>query len=157
MMIMSDLAMYPMKEVGSDFYFIRESCPCRLGQELARFGKYIIHYVDDCTGGPELFDYDKVDTVVKRIVENVNPRMIVVFGSVARREARDDSDLDILVVFDGDIDEKEMYRRVSGLFIGLKLDFDLIVMGSNDFERYKDNEYSFTHEIMSTGEVVYVQ
>ncbi|MBR1974125.1 MAG: nucleotidyltransferase domain-containing protein, partial [Candidatus Methanomethylophilaceae archaeon] len=47
-----------------------------------------------------MFDYGKVETVIGRIVENVDPDMIVVFGSVARREARDDSDLDILVVFD---------------------------------------------------------
>ena len=107
--------------------------------------------------GGTMFDYGKVDEAVKRIIDSVDPKMIILFGSVARREARDDSDMDVLVVFDGDIDEKEMYRRVSGLFVGLRLDFDLIVMGYGDFERYKDNEYSFTHEIVSTGEVVYAQ
>ena len=104
-----------------------------------------------------MFDYTKVDEAVKRMISSVNPKMIILFGSVARREARDDSDMDVLVVFDGKIDEKEMYRRISGLFVGLKLDFDLIVMEYSDFERYKDNEYSFTHEIVKTGEVVYAQ
>ncbi len=45
-----------------------------------------------------MFDYSKVDEAVRRIVDATHPRMITIFGSVSRREARDDSDLDILVV-----------------------------------------------------------
>lgn len=104
-----------------------------------------------------MFDYTKVDTAVERIINHANPKMIIIFGSVARREARDDSDLDILVVFDEVIDQKRMYYDLSGLFIGLKLPFDLIIMNYDDFNHYKENNQSFTYEIVSTGEVVYAQ
>lgn len=104
-----------------------------------------------------MFDYTKVDEVIKRIISAVNPKLIIVFGSVARREARDDSDLDILVVFEGDVDEKQMYYEISGLFIGLRLPFDLLIMSEAKFNHYKDKNYSFTHKIVTTGEVVYAQ
>lgn len=104
-----------------------------------------------------MFDYSKVDTAVERIISHANPKMIIIFGSVARREAKDDSDLDILVVFDEVIDQKRMYYDLSGLFIGLKLPFDLIIMNYDDFNHYKENNQSFTYEIVSTGEVVYAQ
>lgn len=104
-----------------------------------------------------MFDYSKVDTAVERIINHANPKMIIIFGSVARREARDDSDLDILVVFDEVVDQKRMYYDLSGLFIGLKLPFDLIIMNYDDFNHYKENNQSFTYEIVSTGEVVYAQ
>lgn len=105
-----------------------------------------------------MFDYDKVNVVVKRIVDEVSPKMIVVFGSVARREAKKDSDLDLLVVLDDDdVVDKEIYSQISKLFIGLKLDFDLIVMANRDFEHYRNNKQSFTNQIVTTGEVVYAQ
>ncbi len=104
-----------------------------------------------------MFDYGKAEEAVRKIIASVNPKMIIVFGSVARREARDDSDLDLLVVFEGDVDEKQMYYSISGLFIGLHLPFDLIIMSEDKFNRYKDDGFSFTHEVVSTGEIVYAQ
>lgn len=62
-----------------------------------------------------------------------------------------------MVVFDEVVDQKRMYYDLSGLFIGLKLPFDLIIMNYDDFNHYKENNQSFTYEIVSTGEVVYAQ
>lgn len=104
-----------------------------------------------------MFDYDKVNEAVDRIVKATNPRIVVIFGSVARREARDDSDIDVLVVFDHVENETETYVKVARQFLGLGVPFDIIVMDYDKYLRYKDNEYSFTHEIMLTGEVVYAQ
>lgn len=104
-----------------------------------------------------MFDYTKVDEAIRRIIDVVDPKMIIVFGSVSRREARDDSDLDILVVFDKIESERDLYAIIARQFVGLRLSFDLVIMSYDDFLRYRENEYSFTHEIISTGEVVYAQ
>ena len=108
-------------------------------------------------GGGIVFDYAKVDVAINRIIEAVDPKMIIVFGSVARREARDNSDLDILVVFDEVDSERVLYAVIARQFIGLKLPFDLVIMSYGDFLHYRDNVQSFTHEIVSTGKVVYSQ
>jgi len=102
-----------------------------------------------------MFDYSKVETVVQRIVGQSDPKLVIIFGSVARHEAEDDSDLDILVVFDEPVDHKQMYYELSGLFIGLNLPFDLVIMSYDDYVHYKDLDQSFTRKIVSTGEVVY--
>ena len=104
-----------------------------------------------------MFDYEKVDTAINRIIKNVNPNMIIVFGSVARREAKEDSDLDLLVIFNEPYDRKDMIKRISKQFIGLRLAYDLIIMTKEEYDHYKSDEYSFEHEIMTTGEVVYAQ
>ncbi len=101
-----------------------------------------------------MFDYAKVDTVIQRIIRQSDPK-IIIFGSVARHEARDYSDLDLLVVFDGPVNQKAMYYELSGLFIGLRLPFDLVIMNYDDFIHYKDLDQSFTHEITTTGTIVY--
>jgi predicted nucleotidyltransferase len=41
---------------------------------------------------------DKVRGIIATIVETVHPLRILVFGSVARGEAREHSDIDILVI-----------------------------------------------------------
>ncbi len=102
-----------------------------------------------------MFDYGKVDEAVDRIVKATDPRIVVIFGSAARREAADDSDIDVLVVFDRVEDRTKAYAEVARQFLGLGVPFDIIVMDYDGFLRYKDNELSFTHEIMSTGKVAY--
>lgn len=102
-----------------------------------------------------MFDYSKVDEAIRRIVDAVDPRTIIVFGSVARHEARDHSDLDLLVIFDEVEDRKRTYASIDKQFIGLKLPFDLFVLSRDEFIGHKDRRYSFVHEMATTGKVVY--
>lgn len=104
-----------------------------------------------------MFDYSKVDEAIYRIIDVANPKMIIIFGSVARHEAKDHSDLDLLVVFDKVEDHRRTYSLIARQFIGLMLPFDLVVMNMEDFNRYRQNEFSFTYEIVTTGEIVYAQ
>lgn len=104
-----------------------------------------------------MFDYKTADEAIRRIIENTAPRMVVVFGSVARHEATEDSDLDVLVVYDDGVDVDRKYLDVKRQFRGLLLPSDVIVMSVSDFNHYMENSYSFTHHIMSTGEVAYAQ
>ena len=39
-----------------------------------------------------------IERIVRAIVEEAHPRRVILFGSVARGEARDSSDIDLLVV-----------------------------------------------------------
>lgn len=46
--------------------------------------------------------------------------MIIAFGSVARHDAKDHSDLDLLVIFDKVEDQKETHAMIAKQFIGLR-------------------------------------
>ena len=57
---------------------------------------------------------DIADTIVRRVLEQADPVRIYVFGSAARGEARPDSDLDILVVEDGEFgSDRARWRELS--------------------------------------------
>jgi predicted nucleotidyltransferase len=43
-------------------------------------------------------DHETVQEIVQRIVSAAHPEQIILFGSRARDEARDDSDVDLLVI-----------------------------------------------------------
>ena len=80
-----------------------------------------------------MFDYSKVDEAIRRIVDAVDPRTIIMFGSVARHEAKDHSDLDFLVIFDEVEDWKRTYASIARQFIGCKLPFDLFVLSRDEY------------------------
>ncbi len=110
--------------------------------------------IDRKDGG---YDYSAVDIVVDAIVQDLSPVRIILFGSVARGSASGESDMDILVVMESD---KKHFERSSDVQMSLwkrklVVDADVIVVTPEEYERNKDNEYSFIHEIVSTGAVAY--
>lgn len=85
--------------------------------------------------------------IVEEIFEEYKDRDdvigIVNFGSVAVGKERPDSDVDIYIVFDGDV-KWELFRKER---YGIRIDFEIV--GRNDFEEYTSRYpylYYFTHD-----------
>ncbi len=76
---------------------------------------------------------------------------IVLFGSVARGEAKEDSDLDILVV----IKEEDftLRREIIGIafdvFLRTGINISVKVISKDDFERFRN--FSFLRSVVSEG------
>ncbi|MCL2785649.1 MAG: nucleotidyltransferase domain-containing protein [Methanomassiliicoccaceae archaeon] len=102
-----------------------------------------------------MFDYAVVDKVVDRIVSDFNPRMVVVFGSVANRTAGDNSDIDIFVVMDTELSYHRRATAIHMKLLDIPLPMDIIAVTPEEYEANKDNETSFMSEILSNGKVVY--
>lgn len=105
--------------------------------------------------GSEMFDYDTADAVVRRIIDAFSPEMVIVFGSVARRESGDHSDLDVLVVMDTDLKGAKRAAAVHMRTTDLVMPLDVLVVTPSEFDANKDNKFSFVSEIVRTGVVVY--
>lgn len=103
------------------------------------------------------FDYSIVDRVVDAIVEDVRPEKIIIFGSVANRTARPDSDVDMLIVMDTDKRPVERSFAIERALFSrnLLIDRDIIVVTPAEFEDRVDDEYSFVHHAFKTGVVAY--
>lgn len=102
-----------------------------------------------------MFRYDHVDETVNLIVSAFNPEKIIIFGSVARGTATDESDLDILVVMDSDSKPTRRAREIYSATSDIDLAMDIIVLTPDEFWDNRDSPYSFLSEIVRTGVVVY--
>ena len=65
---------------------------------------------------------DMKDELIRRLTEifKENIKMIILYGSVARNEAKDDSDIDIAIIMKNDMDEKTQEQ-----FIRWSADMDI--------------------------------
>jgi len=100
---------------------------------------------------PELIAY-----VVEKIVREIAPQRIILFGSRARGEAREDSDLDLFVIQDSSIPNLQVRRRIELLLWGRRFSLDLIVRTPAEVARnVEDNNPFYTRHLLKEGRVLY--
>jgi predicted nucleotidyltransferase len=97
-----------------------------------------------------------IEEMVRRIAEGFSPERIILFGSHARGEAREDSDIDLLVLFP-EVDSPraraaELYAALSGCS---PLPKDIVVSTTARFERYRDVVNTVYWPAAREGEVLY--
>lgn len=97
---------------------------------------------------------DKVAEAVARIIAAGNPERILAYGSRARGDFSNDSDLDLAVILDR-IDPNEPVPVRSSAFRGIPLDIDLLVTDRIQHDRFKGARGSVHFDIEKDGIVIY--
>lgn len=95
---------------------------------------------------------------IKRLVSELKPEKIILFGSYAYGNPTPDSDVDLLVVIETNGKNKEMYRAISDLLYPRQFPVDIIVKTPREVEEAmqggKDNSF-FIREIIKRGKVLH--
>ena len=92
-----------------------------------------------------------VDDFLKRVLEQYRNRIegLILFGSVARGEAKEDSDIDILVIWRGN--ESEGWRAMTGLAFDVLLDEGVYISVKVISEGDLKGENPFIKNVMREG------
>ena len=98
---------------------------------------------------------DQMDNIVEIIVKSVNPEKVILFGSYACGNPNEDSDLDLLVIKDTDVDRFKRSREIRKYLRGAKIPIDLVVYTRAEVEEWKDTQSAFITQVMQTGRVLY--
>jgi predicted nucleotidyltransferase len=97
-----------------------------------------------------------IQYIADKIVRAVNPQKIILFGSWARGEGTADSDVDLFIVHDSGLPNREVYRRIARLLWGRLFGVDLIVRNPQDVAlNLEDNNPFYTRHIFGEGKVLY--
>lgn len=97
----------------------------------------------------------QIDTVVQRIVENVNPEKIILFGSYAEGNPNENSDLDILIIKETDMPRYKRNSEVKKYLRGLKIPIDVVVYSQKEIDEWKNVKTSFVNNVLEKGKVLY--
>jgi predicted nucleotidyltransferase len=84
-----------------------------------------------------VLDDKVIAEIVKRVVAAAKPTRVILFGSFARGDADEGSDIDLLVIMEevkSRIDAAVTVRRALD---GVSYPFDIVVTTERDFERYR--------------------
>ena len=65
--------------------------------------------------------------IIDKIVKEIHPDKIILFGSHAQRTATKDSDLDLFIIKDGKAENREIRRKIDLLLFGRRFGVDIIV------------------------------
>jgi uncharacterized protein len=88
----------------------------------------------------------------RKLVNNFALKKLILFGSRARGDFREDSDFDLIVVSDEFGKCKEFGRLGSiGKYWGYEYSVDMICLTMREFERWKDNRQTVIGLAVSEG------
>lgn len=91
------------------------------------------------TNADRIIEMDSiVNEIIQRIAEAIEPEKIILFGSHANGDAREDSDIDLLIVYDGPETKREIKLKIRRLFPHPHFSMDLVVLSSDEFARQRN-------------------
>lgn len=96
-----------------------------------------------------------IKEAVRRIVDNFNPEKIILFGSYAYGQPREESDIDLMVVMDTNMKPYERALPIRRTLKYLGMPKDVIVKTPQEFERFKDIIGTIIYTAAHKGKVVY--
>jgi predicted nucleotidyltransferase len=93
--------------------------------------------------------------VARRIAEAIRAERVILFGSHARGEAREDSDVDLLIVAPSSLPRFKRSRELYRLFKPYPFPMDLIVYTPEEVRQALRLPASFVATVMREGQVLY--
>ena len=93
--------------------------------------------------------------VVDRIVHNFHPEKIILFGSWARGDAREDSDLDLLIVLPKVDHKRKAAIEVLRVLNGLPISKDVIITTPDEIKKRGKTVGYILRPALEEGKVIY--
>jgi len=96
-----------------------------------------------------------INELTRRIVAIAHPRRVILFGSRARGQARDDSDWDVLVIADSTLPR---HRRAAHLYSALRdmpVNVDILVYTPDEVVEWSGVPQAFVTTATREGKVLY--
>jgi predicted nucleotidyltransferase len=100
---------------------------------------------------------DVLQEIVRRIVEAVHPDKIILFGSYARGEANEHSDLDLMVIAPSDAPPGKRTKPILKALRGILFPKDVVWYTQEELDEWADEPGHFVSNVLHEGRVVYAQ
>lgn len=100
-----------------------------------------------------------IDRMTRRIVREANPQRILLFGSWARGEGNEHSDVHLLVAerepFGGGRSRRQEAARIWRCLSAFRVPMDILVFSASEVAQWKDSSYHVIARALREGRVLY--
>jgi predicted nucleotidyltransferase len=104
-----------------------------------------------------LISEEIIAEAIDRLVETANPQRVYLFGSYARGDARDESDLDFLVVEKSVESRRREMVRLHDSIRSMRIPVDILVVSETAFEEWANVRGTVIHKAVTEGRLCYEQ
>ena len=98
---------------------------------------------------------DILAETVRRIVENVHPKQIILFGSAIRGDMGPNSDFDLLIIIPSGGHRRRTAQTIYRKLIGVGFAIDIIVVTEDDIEKFGETMGMVIQPALKEGKVLY--
>jgi len=99
----------------------------------------------------------EINKIVEQIVMRTQPQKVIIFGSYAKGTATIKSDLDIFIIKDTNLPMMCRTADLLSLFNNSLIPIDMHIYTSEEVEELSKEPFSFVHNILKTGRVLFDQ
>ena len=96
-----------------------------------------------------------IDQIVQKIVDQINPVQVILFGSYARGMPATNSDLDLFVVVESNLPRHKRSAKIRLLFSPAPCPLDILVYTPQEVESCSGVVNHIVTHVMTTGKILY--
>ena len=104
-----------------------------------------------------MIEEQEIRRVATRLGKAADALQVILFGSHARGEAKEHSDVDLMIIAESDLPRfkrsRELYKQLRPYPFGM----DLVVYTPQEIERGKKTPVSFVSAVLREGKTLYVR
>jgi len=97
----------------------------------------------------------EIEKIKERLIENLSPEKIILFGSYAEGNFNENSDVDMLIILDRKLPLHGRSIMIEKLMTGIKIPTDFLVYNPAEINNFHSIKSHIIHEIISKGDVIY--
>ena len=98
---------------------------------------------------------ETLQEIIRRVVEVAHPERIILFGSAARGDMDSNSDVDLLVIKDGNFDYFDLVGKIHMNLHGVGQAVDIVLATAEQLEQYRYTHYLVISPALREGREVY--
>ena len=104
-----------------------------------------------------MVDEQEIKRVAARLGKAADAQQVILFGSHARGEAGENSDVDLMIIAESDLPRFKRSRKLYKQLQPYPFGMDLVVYTPREIERGKKSHVSFVSAVLREGKTLYVR
>lgn len=104
-----------------------------------------------------MIDQNKIKQVATRIGIEADAEQVILFGSYARGDAGENSDVDLMIIAQSSLPRFKRSRKLYKLFSPYPFSMDMLMYTPQEIEKGKKSHLSFVSRVLREGKTLYVR